>query len=130
MKIFQKHLPSLAKFTLILCLAMLLGPIQSQAKDVTFEWTANSEPVTGYKLFYKVGENSGSPYEGVGANEGNSPILVGNSTSYTVTGLADDETYHFVLTAYNEAGESAYSAVATVDQNQSTAPVIINISLR
>lgn len=127
MNILQTHLPNLVKFTLILCLAILIGPIQTQAKDVTFEWTANQEPLTGYKLYYKTGENSAPPYAGVGIYEGNSPILVENRTAYTVTGLSDYETYHFVLTAFNAAGESGYSAIVTVSPILQTSPIILRI---
>jgi hypothetical protein len=51
----------------------------------------------------------GPPYNGVDANEGDSPIDVGGGTTFTLTGLVDSETYSFSITAYNDAGESSYS---------------------
>lgn len=129
MKIFQTHLPSLAKFILILCSAMAIFPSQTQARDVTFEWIANTETITGYRLYYKVGGDSTPPYQGIGITEGNSPISIGNTTSFTATGLSDYETYHFALTAYNGAQESGYSVIVTVSPNQNPSPTIIKISI-
>lgn len=111
-------------------LFFLLFPILVQARDVTFQWTAVPEPVTGYKLYYKVGPDSQPPYVGTGADQGESPILVGKVNSFVVTGLSTTETYHFVLTAYNRGGESEFSSPVTVGPDSSTAPVIINISVK
>lgn len=129
MKIFRTHLPSLAKCILILCSAMAIFPSQTQAKDVTFEWIANTEIVTGYRLYYNVGVDSSPPYQGTGITEGNSPISIGNATSFTATGLLDYETYHFALTAYNGAQESGYTAIVTVSPNQNPSPTILKISI-
>ena len=107
------HLPNLAKSAL-LCLSLLLVPIQTYASDVSFTWTANPEPLTGYKLYYKTGENSAPPYDGTGLNEGDSPILLEKVTSYIVTGLSPNETYHFVITAVNEADEGEYSSIVSI----------------
>ena len=41
-------------------------------------------------------------------------IDVGKVTTYTVTGLDDNATYHFALTAYSGSEESGYSAIVTV----------------
>jgi len=84
--------------------------------DVTLQWDANTEPNrAGYRIYYDT--NSGPPYEGMGATGGDSPIDVkiadveaGNTARYTVTGLMEDETYFFTVTAYNTSGnESGYS---------------------
>lgn len=106
--------------------SMLFGSIQSYARDVSFVWTANPEPVTGYKLYYKAGTDTAPPYTGSGLTEGDAPIVLGNVTSYTVTGLAPTETYHFVLTAFNGTEESQYSAVVSVQPGVS--PKIIKIT--
>ena len=113
---------------IMILLFLLVFPIQVQAKDVTFRWEAVSEPVTGYKLYYKTGSDSQPPYIGIGLNPEGSPIMVGKVTSYTVTGLSADETYHFVLTAFNSSGESGFSSVVTI--GPSDAPVIINITIQ
>jgi len=84
--------------------------------DVTLEWDANIEPDRdGYRIYFDT--NSGHPYEGTRTAESNSPIDVkmadveiGDTASYTVTGLNDDEIYFFAVTAYSTRGnESGYS---------------------
>ena len=84
--------------------------------NITLEWDASTSPdIAGYKVYYKTG-TSGPPYSGTGAVEGNSPIDVGNILTFTITGLAEDEDYYFVATAYDDRGrESDYSnEVSTV----------------
>jgi len=90
---------------------------QGYAKDVTLGWDANTEPdLAGYKVYYKTG-SSGEPYNGTGADQGPSPrtLPVGslgdpNNPAYTLTGLDDNESYYFVVTAYDDEGfESDYS---------------------
>lgn len=113
----------------LISLFILSIPIQSYGRDVSFSWTANSEPsLIGYKLYYKEGSSSAPPYNGTGLVEGSAPILIdGDATTYKVTGLSAEKTYHFVLTAYGDNDvESDYSAIATVFSNPS--PTIIKIS--
>jgi hypothetical protein len=87
------------------------------AVDVTLAWSPNTESdVEGYNLYYKTGLN-GAPYNGVGATEGDAPITISTDELYnpeqpefTIHGLNENETYHFILTAYDIDGyESAYS---------------------
>jgi len=86
------------------------------AMDVTLQWDTNTEPNrAGYRIYYDT--DSGPPYGGMEAAEGDSPIDVkiadveaGNTARYTVTGLNDDDTYFIAVTAYNTIGsESGYS---------------------
>ena len=59
-----------------------------------------------YKIYYDH-DLSGPPYDGTGANQGNSPLDVGNATSFTLTGLSG---YHIAVTAYDQQErESWYS---------------------
>jgi type II secretory pathway predicted ATPase ExeA len=83
---------------------------------VSLEWDANTEPdLAGYKVYYKIG-SSGEPYDGTGATEGNSPVDIGNVTTYKLHGLAEDVTYFFVVTAYDTEGlESEYSNEVTIN---------------
>jgi len=128
MKILQTYLPGMTKLALFAFFLLLL-PGQSYAKDVTFEWTANPEPFIGYKLYYKTGGDNTPPYDGIGLNEGDSPIPIDKVTTYTVTGLSDTETYQFALTAYDDSGESGYSLIVTVTPDSSLSPIIINMQV-
>ncbi len=82
----------------------------SYALDVTLVWDAGypNDNLLGYMLHYKEGA-PGPPYDGTEANEGESPIDIGLSTTFTLTGLDETETYFFRLTAYNDDAESGYS---------------------
>lgn len=111
---FPRTRKRISGFVALSILSLLVFSANLQAKDITFIWSANPEPVSGYKLYYKTGEDTAPPYNGTGINQGASPILVGDGTSFTVTDLADDQTYQFSLTAYNEYGESGYSTVVTI----------------
>lgn len=79
-------------------------------QDVTLTWDPSPTPdVTGYKVYYKE-NNSTLPFDGVGANEGPSPVDVGDNLTATLTGLPDDTIYYFSVTAYDSAGyESSFS---------------------
>ena len=82
--------------------------------NVGLEWDANSEPdLAGYKIYYKI-DSPGEPYDGVGATEGDSPIDVGNITTFTLNGLIEGSIYYFAATAYNTGNlESNYSNEVT-----------------
>lgn len=97
----------------------------STAKEVTLGWSPNIEDVIGYKLYYKTGSDDSPPYNGTGINEGASPIVLGDVTMTTISGLSDSETYHFVLTAFNNEEESDFSDMVTVYPDP--VPVILNI---
>ena len=97
------------KFALILL--VLFSPlVTASAENVTLSWDPSPTPdVAGYKVYYK--ENSPSlPFDGVGLAEGPSPVDVGNQLSATLTGLPENSTFFFAVTAYDAAGyESSYS---------------------
>ncbi|MBE9471452.1 MAG: fibronectin type III domain-containing protein [Chloroflexi bacterium] len=82
-----------------------------QDSSVILSWDAHPSFTTGwgYKVYYDT-DSSLPPYEGTGLNEGDSPIDVGDDTSYTLTGLDPSQDYYFAVTAYdNEGHESWYS---------------------
>jgi len=88
----------------------------SYAAVVTLQWDANTEPdLDSYKIYYD--RDSGEPYDGTDADQGPSPITlpVGDlpdpgNPEYSLTSLNDNETYFFVVTAYDtEDLESDYS---------------------
>jgi hypothetical protein len=80
------------------------------AKTVTLGWDPSpSSGVVGYKIYYKAG-SSELPFDGSGADEGTSPIDVGANLISTVSGLPDNLTHYFTVTAYDTTGnESVYS---------------------
>ena len=125
-----------AAFLPPLCLARsaLLAAPPAFAKDYTFTWTANPEPVEGYKLYYKKDGAAAPPFDGTGATAGAAPIDVGKVTTYTITGLDDNATYHFALTAYSGSEESGYSAIVTVNpaaaSTTAPAPRLLQIKVK
>jgi len=84
-----------------------------QDSSAIMSWDAHPSFTTGYgyKVYYD-SDSSLPPYGGTGLNEGDSPIDVGNQTSYTLTGLDPSKDYYLTITAYdNEGRESWYSNV-------------------
>ena len=112
----------------------LLVAAPAFAKDYTFTWSANPEPVEGYKLYYKKDGAAAPPFDGTGATAGAAPIDVGKVTTYTITGLDDNATYHFALTAYSGSEESGYSAIVTVNPAAASpttpAPQLLQIKVK
>ena len=112
--------------SLILAALFIILPFSggaAYAMDITLAWAANSEAdLAGYKLYYKTGR-SGSPYNGNGALEGDSPINITrgelndpNNPQYAIHGLSDTETVYLTLTAFNADGmESGYSNEISLD---------------
>ncbi|MDD2467505.1 MAG: fibronectin type III domain-containing protein [Desulfobulbus sp.] len=105
-----------SRIFIALCLftLCLLAATQSFAKSYSFAWSANPEPVTGYKLYYKKGDVAVQNFVGTGIIEGASLIDVGKKTTYTISGLEENATYYFALKAYNGTDESANSNIISV----------------
>jgi hypothetical protein len=70
------------------------------AAQVTLAWDANTDPaVAGYKLYYG---NASRTY--------GTPVDVGNVTQYALTGVEDEKSTYFAVTAYDtNRNESAFS---------------------
>ena len=70
------------------------------AGSVTLAWDPPTGPApAGYKVYY-----------GPAAGNYPSKIDVGNTTTYTVSGLTEGATYHFAVTAYDASHtESGFS---------------------
>ncbi len=83
-------------------------------QDITLSWDSSPTPeVAGYKVYYKQ-DNMIFPFDGTGADEGASPVDVGDVLSTTLTNLSDGETYFFSVTAYDDAtSESSYSNIVS-----------------
>lgn len=84
------------------------------SQDVTLSWDASPSPgVTGYKVYYKSG-NMSFPFDGTTADQGVSPVDVGDTLSTTLTGLTDGVTYYFTVTAYDGSdNQSTYSNIVS-----------------
>jgi len=67
--------------------------------DVTLAWDASSG-ANGYRLFYR---EDGQNYDYT------SPDWEGTGTTCTISGLDESTTYHFVVRAFNDYGESGNS---------------------
>ena len=100
---------------------LLVLPSGAAAAEITLRWDPNQEEdLAGYKIYYK-DKSYGEPYDGKGADQGDSPIRVPlplladpENPQFRITGLADNKIYFFVLTAYDDsdpANESDYSNV-------------------
>ena len=94
---------------ILVIFVMLIIAVNVQADcSVTFSWLPNpdTEQVQGYKIHY--GTSQGGPY--TETVEVGNPAPVDGRISWTIdSGFTENTTYYFVATAYNGAGESAYS---------------------
>lgn len=89
-------------------LAVLAAVGSSRAASVTVDWDANTEPdLAGYRLYYAA--TSLLAMTTTQAQVGSVTKLTssGAGTSITVNGLAEGTTYHFRLTAFDNAGEES-----------------------
>ncbi len=85
---------------LMVTLALLIGSSRLvRAAQAVLGWNVSTDAtVSGYKVYF--GTQSGS-YQ--------APIDAGNTTTYTVTGLSETQTYYFAVTAYSSTQESPLS---------------------
>ncbi len=90
---------------------------------VNLSWSANTETdVSGYYLYYST---DGVNFNATGANEGNSPILVLNATTFVVTGLPitnpNGTPYWFMLKAFDSSNNlSQQSNIVNLQLTSST----------
>jgi len=129
---------SIALLVLFSIFASFLFPNIAHCYNPGFAWDANTESdLAGYNFYYKNGDSSG-PYNGTGADEGDSPINIPldrlnnpANPQFTIHGLSDTETYSFVITAYDTTGnESGFSNELTYISSSSpgNAPPEITIT--
>jgi hypothetical protein len=119
-KPFKSQFSSLFSFVflnLLIMLSTLLSANIAHCLNISFAWDENTEPdLAGYYIYYKNGD-SGAPYNGTGADEGDSPIKIPlaslndpTNPKYTLQGLSAAGTFYFVATSYDTAdNESHYS---------------------
>jgi List-Bact-rpt repeat protein/Big-like domain-containing protein len=108
---------SLVFLSLFVWITLLFSPNIAYCFDRSFAWDKNTEPdLAGYYIHYKNG-SSGAPYNGTGADEGDSPIKIPlaslsdpENPEYIIHGLSGTGTFYFVATAYDiYDNESEYS---------------------
>ena len=88
-------------YLMAVVIILLLPAVSMAASQVTLAWTANSEAsLAGYRIYYKSG-SSGEPYNGVGLNQGSSPVEIpllnladSGNPEVTLTGLAQNTDYY------------------------------------
>jgi hypothetical protein len=137
----RRRLGSTLIFASFLLLSFALLPSPCTADSITLAWDENSEPdVAGYRIYYRIGSSGSqviSRYDGTGIENGDSPIdLPLNEdespdprfVELTLEGLNEDQSYYFVVTAYNTEGlESAPSneaaLLSALESNDSGTPI-------
>lgn len=98
----------------LVCIIILGSTPYLQADcQVTLSWDPNAVTPDGYRLFQR---ESGSTYDF------NNYADAGQQTSYTVSGLTDDTTYHFVVRAYLGPEESGDSNETTFNCGSGSVP--------
>jgi hypothetical protein len=98
-----------------LALCFFLSPTNSPAGQANLAWDPPdiSTDVTGYMIHY-----------GTASGAYSQTVDVGNTTSYTVSNLSDEQTYYFAVTAYNAVDyQSVYSNEVSKSVNPATDPV-------
>ena len=73
--------------------------------DVGCQVPASNESKIGYRVYY--GNAPCGPFDGMGLPEGDSPIDVGNNTTFNLTGLSGQAIY-FAVTAYDYLGRESH----------------------
>jgi hypothetical protein len=121
-----KAIPGLISVVILASfLSMVFGSV-CFASTVVLQW----EPVAdsdlgGYKVYYQA-DSSAQPFQGTGADQGPSPIVVPKNlsqTTATISGLDLTRSYYFAVVAYNTTGiESPYSNIVTIH------PLAVNLS--
>ncbi len=83
-------------------------PSDSPGGAATLTWdAADPSLVVGYRVYFGTAPRAYGQPLGYGVN-------VGNTTTYTVTGLTGAQTYYFTVTSVDaQGGESAYSNEAS-----------------
>jgi parallel beta-helix repeat protein len=84
---------------------------------IELEWDPDPNFSTdwGYKVYYDT-DSMWAPYDGTGLDEGDSPIDVGDLTSFTLNGIEANTDYYLAVTVYDDKGRESDYAIAAVYQ--------------
>jgi chitodextrinase len=115
---YQLLILAWSSIAILLCFIVEIITPNAFAAQVTLAWDSNTESdLAGYRIHYGTANGSYSFHTDVR-----------NVTTYTVTGLAEGQTYYFAATAYDTSGnESGYSnqvsySVSTAANGAPSAP--------
>lgn len=98
----QKLIRFLRVFMAAGCFLLVAFPLVVSAAQITLQWDGGTPNPDGYNLYQRL---SGHSFDY--SNPVNSSAITG--TTYTVTGLAEGETYYFVVRAFVGSDESGDS---------------------
>lgn len=118
-----KTSPSITQLTLNYTeTALPLPPFRISATagdgSVTLAWSHSlDDSVGGYYVYY--GTRPGE-YLGVGAVQGNSPVNVGNISTFTISGLKNGTVYYFAVATYSSIDEAF---IGTLSKEVSARPL-------
>ena len=84
------------------------NPASNSSVDLLFK----SNGGTNYFIYYD--DNPEPPYLGTGLPQGNSPIEIGNQTTFELLGLQECNTYYIAVKASNDIGTSDYSVERSI----------------
>ena len=77
-------------------------------ETVNLTWNIEDfDDIVGFKIYYDY-DSSLAPYNGNYANEGISPIDVGNVYSYVISGLNTSKVHYFAITAYDSLSKESW----------------------
>jgi len=95
--------------------APTITEVTNRDNAVTLKWSPSTAlDVAGYRLYYDY-DYSGSDraqYTGTYANEGDSPIDVGNLNNFTLTGLSNGILFYIAMEAYDDTVDPGPNASA------------------
>lgn len=86
------------------CLLTLVLSSTALAQDIDLSWgPVNVADLAGYRIYYSSISPEG-PFNGMGAAEGDSPVVVTSGTTITLTDLDPNQAYYFRVSAFTTEG--------------------------
>jgi len=101
-------------FSILFCFSVSSAFAISQ---VTLEWDPNIPTPDGYKIFMRI---DGESYDY------DNPVWTGTETSSIIENLADNQSYYFVVRAFDNGSESGDSNEVAHETGSSNQPPVAN----